>query len=165
MGETRSEPIPERHAIGERLTIDGREYAIVLVQSAEALAAAYGFRIGRDVPVYVLDGVGGSRKGAYVPSRDIVLFFRDTDDATKHHELIHVVEYHQTVRPGLAALYERVCADIDEDSFDGGSASFNFQKDIHEFIADGRSKPALIAALKRAGLYEDFIEETTYLFN
>lgn len=41
---------------------------------------------------------------------------------------------------------------------------YPFKKSIHEFIADGRTKPAFIAALKKEGLYDDFVAVSAYLF-
>jgi hypothetical protein len=39
-----------------------------------------------------------------------------------------------------------------------------FRKNIHEFIADGITKPPLIAALKHEDLYDRFVKESDHLF-
>jgi hypothetical protein len=57
-----------------------------------------------------------------------------------------------------------VKVDITEDSFEGWAVSFNFQKNIHEFIADGYSKEIFINALKKENLYAEFLDKTEYLF-
>jgi hypothetical protein len=42
--------------------------------------------------------------------------------------------------------------------------TFNFKKNIHEFIADGYSKLPFIDALKKEWMYENFMNETKYIF-
>lgn len=121
-------------------------------------------KIERHIPVYDLGGVSAQRRGGYHPEHDCVFVFRNTDTETLRHELTHVVEYHQMKTPELLALHERVRRVLTEDSFEEGTVSFNFMKDIHECIADGCTKPVLIAALKKEGLYDDFLRVTAYLF-
>jgi hypothetical protein len=55
--------------------------------------------------------------------------------------------------------------DINEDSFENWVVSFNFQKNIHEFIADGYSKEVFINALKKENLYAEFLDKTAYIFD
>jgi hypothetical protein len=150
--------------VGENITIGDKKHVIERVSAARDLGAEFGLDISDDVPIYWLSDSGSRRKGAFVPEKNIILFFENTDKETQHHELTHVVEFFQEKRPNLLALYKRVKAAISEDSFEGGFISFNFRKNIHEFIADGRTKSAFIDALKKEGLYDDFVNETTYLF-
>ncbi len=150
--------------VGDSVQIGESAYEITKVTSATDLGGELGIRIARPVPVYYLNGVSAQSRGAYHPERDIVLVFANTDEETLRHELTHVVEYFQEKTSELLDLYERAKRLITEDSFEEGFASFNFIKNIHEFIADGRTKPALIAALKKEGLYENFLDATEYLF-
>lgn len=153
-----------RLGIGDRVEIGGEKYTIDKMTTAEKLGKLFGIDIQREVPVYWFRESSGKQKGAYVPEKDIVLFFANTDVETQQHELTHVVEFHQEKNPRLIALYERVKAIITEDSFVDGFTSFNFKKNIHEFIADGRTKTIFINALKKEGLYDEFLGETEYLF-
>lgn len=149
--------------VGDTVTIGNREHRIERVTLAKDLGKKFDLVVSGDIPIYWLSNVGERRKGAYVPEQNIVLFFDNTDEETQNHELTHAVEYHQKPTPELLALYERVRTTITEDSFEG-FASFNFMKNIHEFIADGRTKGVFIQALKKEGLHDEFVRETAYLF-
>jgi len=151
-------------SVGESIQIDEKTYEITKVISASELGGEYGIHIARSIPVYYVNGISVQSRGAYHPEQNIVLVFTNTDEETLRHELTHVVEYHQEKSPELLEFYERVKQAITEDSFEEEFSSFNFMKNIHEFIADGRTKPALIAALKKDGLYDEFIRVTSYLF-
>lgn len=150
--------------IGDSVQIGEKAYEITKVISASDLGRGLGIHIARSVPVYYLNGTSAQSRGAYHPEQDIVLVFTNTDEETLRHELTHVVEYHQEKSPELLEFYERAKRLVTEDSFEEGFASFNFMKNIHEFIADGRTKPAFIAALKKEGLCDDFVAMTAYLF-
>ncbi|MBU0613884.1 hypothetical protein KJ766_01195 [Patescibacteria group bacterium] len=150
--------------IGDTISIEDREHKIERVSLANELGEKFGLAISRDVPIYWLSNSGGRAKGAYVPSKNIVLFFENTDEETQNHELTHAVEYHQEPTLELLTLYDRVKNLITEDSFEGGFVSLNFKKNIHEFIADGRTKKTFIQALKKEGLYDEFTQATAYLF-
>jgi hypothetical protein len=75
--------------------------------------------------------------------------FDNADEITLKHEIIHSIEYNKPVPNKLQKFYELVKNKVSEKSFDGEIASFNFMKDIHEFIADGYSKQPFINALKK----------------
>jgi hypothetical protein len=75
--------------------------------------------------------------------------FDNADDITLKHEIIHSIEYNKPISHKLQKFYELVKNRISEESFDGKVASFNFMKDIHEFIADGYSRQPFINALKK----------------
>lgn len=151
-----------------KITEEG-EFEIVKVAGSIELGKELGLNITRDVPVYFLKGISPARQGAYHPKADLVLMFENnTEEHTLKHELVHVVEYHQEPTPELLALYERVKTIITEDTFlksnQSGFVSFNFSKNIHEFIADGYTNEIFIVALKKEGLYDDFLKQTEYLF-
>lgn len=92
--------------------------------------------------------------------------FENVDDLTLKHELIHSIEFKQEVTEALYALYEEAKQTINESSFSNsnGFVTFNFTKNIHEFIADGYSKEPFIQAMKNENLYDKFLETTKYLF-
>ena len=75
--------------------------------------------------------------------------FDNADKITLKHEIIHSLEFNKPIPDELNEFYEFVKSRISEDSFDGGMVSFNFNKKIHEFIADGYSKEPFINALKK----------------
>lgn len=151
-------------SVGDRIHIQDRSYTILRVDSAYDVGKKFGLYPSKDIPVYWLDSSGPGARGAYVPSERMVLFFTNTDESTQAHELVHAIEFFQDKSPGLVGVYEEVLLRISEDSFEGGGASFNFRKNIHEFIADGITKPPFIAALRKEGLYDRFIQESAYLF-
>ena len=150
--------------VGETITIGKKEYQIERVSLAKDLGEKFDLVIPDDVIIYWLLNSGVERKGAYIPEKNIILFFENTDEETQHHELTHAVEYHQEATPELLALYDLVKSTITDNSFENDFISFNFMKNIHEFIADGRTKQAFIEALKKEGLYDEFVKQTAYLF-
>jgi hypothetical protein len=66
--------------------------------------------------------------------------FDNADRITLKHEIIHSLEFNKPVPDELYKLYKIVRNNITEESFGGNVVSFNFKKNIHEFIADGYSK-------------------------
>jgi hypothetical protein len=92
------------------------------------------------------------------------MFENNTDETTLEHELVHVVEYKIPATPQLISLWKKAKEVINESSFSGGFFAFNFMRNIHEFIAEGKTRPAFIEALKKEGLYEEFLKETNYIF-
>lgn len=148
---------------GETFVIGDREYTISKVEDGSELGKQFGLNLERNVPVYHLKGLSSNLQGGYHPEADIIVIFENnTDLSTLEHELIHAVELRFEPTPGLLALYERAKHVITEKSFDGDLLSFNFMKNIHEFIADGRTK--LKPVLQKEGLWEDFQTETAYMF-
>lgn len=149
---------------GETIYIEQeKEYVIKKVDSARDVGKQFGLIIKRNVPIYYLDGVS-NRQAAYYPEASIILMFNNSHELSLKHELIHVVENSQEKKPSLVAFYEKVKQIITENSFTGGFVTFNFNKNISEFIADGYSKEPFIEALKKEDLYENFLKETAYLF-
>ena len=116
------------------------------------------------VPIYYLEWSWWSRKWAYVKEKGIIFMFDNADGITLKHEIIHSIEYNKTIPDTLFRFYDLVKIKILEKSFDGEVASFNFMKNIHEFIADGYSKQPFINALKKEWFYEKFLKETEYIF-
>lgn len=150
--------------VGEKFLMNEKEYSVERIEKAGELGLKFGLKIDRDVPVYYLKGTSSKAQGGYQPVADVVVIFENnTDSTTLEHELIHAVEYKIEPTPGLLALWDKAKQVITEQSFDGHFFTFNFKKNIHEFIADGRTK--LAPALKKEGLYEDFQRETAYIFN
>ncbi len=167
-----SEPLPKIITIetlrnlnvGEKFLMNGNEYSVEKIEKAAEVGLQFGLRIDRDVPIYYLKGTSPKAQGGYQLQADVVVLFENnTDLTTLEHELIHVVEYKVEPTPGLLALWDKAKQVITEESFDGDFFTFNFMKNIHEFIADGKTK--LSAALKKEGLYEEFKRETAYIFN
>lgn len=151
--------------IGDKYRIGDKDFIISKVNSAAQLGLQFGLNIKREVPVYYFDEDAPGAQGSYHIPEDAVLIFRNaTDPSTLEHELTHVIEYKQKATPELVALYQRAKELITEASFSGDFYTFNFMKNIHEFIADGRTQSAFIDALKKEGLYEEFTKETSYLF-
>lgn len=140
-----------------------KDFVIKDVVSAVSAGEKLGLKIKRNIPIYYLDGIS-NRQAAYHPETDVVLMFNNSHEVSLKHELIHVVENSQEKTASLVAFYERVKQTITESSFTGGFFTFNFNKNISEFIADGYSKEPFIEALKKEGLYEEFLRETAYLF-
>jgi len=116
------------------------------------------------VPIYYIKWSWWLRKWAYVKEKGIIFMFDNTDEITLKHEIIHSIEYNKPIPDTLFRFYDLVKNKISEESFDGEVASFNFMKNIHEFIADGYSKQPFINALKKEWLYEKFLKETEYIF-
>ncbi|MBX4187222.1 MAG: hypothetical protein KW802_03145 [Candidatus Doudnabacteria bacterium] len=150
---------------GDKVRIGDKEFEIESVETAAELGEKYGLKINRDIPVYHVKGTSPGRQGAYHPETDSVWLFENmTDEDTIKHELVHVVEYNKEKSPELIKFYERAKSKISEDSFESNLVTFNFNKNIHEFIADGHAKKAFIEALKKEGLYEEFLQLTGDLF-
>ncbi len=151
-------------SIGERFIMNNSEYEVDKIDDASEVGANFGLKIERYVPIYYLKGMSSQAQGGYHPKADVVVIFENNTDATTlEHELTHAVEYKFEPTPSLLALYEKAKQTITEESFDGNFFTFNFMKNIHEFIADGRTK--LKPALQKEGLYEDFQKETSYIFD
>ena len=123
-----------------------------------------GLNIKTSVPIYCLEWSWWLRKWAYNREKNIILIFDNTDEITLKHEIIHSIEYNKSIPDELHDFYEIVKNRVSEESFDYGIVSFNFMKNIHEFIADGYSKRPFINALKKEWLYEEFLEKTKYIF-
>lgn len=138
---------------GDTLAIDEKIYSIVEKISSKELAKRNGLTISSNIPVYIVSEFLGARKGGYDTVNNIIILSKDSDKETIHHELIHSVEYNLD-KSELNPLYEKVKNSITEDSFDG-FISWNFRKNISEFVADALSKKAFRNALKKEGLLEE----------
>ena len=139
------------------------EYKVVKKSNSKIEGERLWLQVKNLVPIYYLDGFW-IRKWSYNKKEDYILLFANTDEETLKHEIVHSIEYKQEPSKELEDLYSEVLEKITEDSFDNWTASFNFRKNIHEFIADGYSKKVFIEALKKENLYEEFLEKTAYLF-
>ena len=138
---------------GDTLTIDEKIYSIVEKISSKELAKRNGLTISSNIPVYIVSEFLGARKGGYDTVNNIIILSKDSDKETIHHELIHSVEYNLD-KSELNPLYEKVKDSITEDSFNG-FVSWNFKKNISEFVADALSKKVFRNALKKEGLLEE----------
>lgn len=116
------------------------------------------------IPIYFFEWTWWLRQWCYVKKLNMIFMFDNADDITLKHEIIHSLEINKDIPGELCEFYEKVKSTITEDSFVDSFVSFNFCKDIHEFIADGYSKQPFINALKKENLYDEFIEKTKYIF-
>lgn len=158
--------------VGHPITFRGEsnEYTVEKIEMAQDVGKRFGLNITRQVPVYWLKGFSSGRQGGYHMSTDSVFMFENnTDLHTLEHELVHVVEYNLEKSPELISLYEKAKSIITTEDFLSldfdGYVTWNFTRDIHEFIADGKTNPVFIAVLKKVGLYDEFLKETAYLFD
>jgi hypothetical protein len=165
--------IPEREIfpVGHPITFRGEsnEYTVEKVEMAQDVGKRFGLNITRPVPIYWLKGFSPGRQGGYHMSTDSVFMFENnTDEHTLEHELVHVVEYNLEKSSPLVSLYEKAKSIITEEDFlsldFNGIVTWNFTRDIHEFIADGKTNPVFIAVLKKVNLYDEFLKESAYLF-
>lgn len=150
---------------GDVFHINGVDHVVEKIESGTELAEQFDLRIDRDIPVFHLKGFGRAQ-GGYHPEADIIVMFENnTDPGTLEHELVHAVEYKFDPTPALLELFEKAKELIDEDAIrtENGSVNWNFTKNIHEFIAEGKTK--LVPALKDKELYDDFVRETAYIFS
>ena len=143
--------------------IDEVEYRVIQRSNSKIEGEKFWFKVKNPVPIYYLDWFW-IRKWSYNKKEDYILLFANADEETSKHEIVHSIKYKQEPSKELKDLYSIVLEKITEDSFDNWTASFNFRKNIHEFIADGYSKKVFIEALKKENLYEEFLEKTAYLF-
>ena len=116
------------------------------------------------IPIFFIEWNWWLRKWSFVREKNIIIIFSNADSETLKHEIIHSIEYNKPIPNELENFYELVKLKISEESFDEELVSFNFKKNIHEFIADGYSKQPFINALKKEWLFEKFLEETEYIF-
>jgi hypothetical protein len=164
-----NEDAPERKvlSVGDPVTFTGEkeEYMVEKVEMASEVGKQFGLNITRAIPVYYLKGMRAGSQGAYHPESDsIFMFENNTDEDTLEHELVHAIEWAKEKTPDLLALFEKAKSTISESSFTGEWFDFRFNKNIHEFIAAGKTSKAFIVALQKEGLYDDFIRETRYIF-
>ena len=147
-----------------KLLIDWIDYKIKKVSNSLNEGKKLWINVGTSVPIYYIEWSWWCRKWAYVKEKNIILIFDNADTATLKHEIIHSLEYKKPIQNKLYEFYELVKNKISEKSFDGTTVSFNFKKNIHEFIADGYCKYPFIKALKKEWFYEEFLEKTKYIF-
>lgn len=139
-------------------------YNVKNISCSRDVAKRLWLQITNNVPIYYIEGSWWLRKWAYDSKRNIIFMFDNADEITLKHEIIHSLEFNKTIPNELDEFYELVKIRITEESFDGWAVTFNFRKNIHEFIADGHSKEPFINALKKEWMYEDFINKTKYIF-
>jgi len=148
------------------LDIDWKEFDIIKKTDSKIEWDKLWLIIENPIPIYFLEWVWRN-KWWYHPELKIIILYSNSDEETIKHEIIHSIEFDREKSENLISLYEQVKIVIHEDSFSesNGFVTFNFRKNIHEFIADWYSKVAFINAMKKEWLYEQFIQKTNYLFN
>ncbi len=140
------------------------KYNVKSISGSRDVAKKLWLEIKCNVPIYYIEGSWWLRKWAYDSKRNIIFIFDNADSETLRHEIIHSVEFNKPIPNELYKFYELVKSRISEESFDGNAVSFNFKKNIHEFIADWYSKQLFINALKKEWMYEEFVNKTKYIF-
>ncbi len=112
------------------------------------------------IPVLILDKPIAGGAAHYHPELQVIFAYNDTKPEIMHHEIIHSLEMSKPLKPELLAFYEKIL----ERMPDTTNISPNFRKNIHEFIADAYSKEGLIKTMRQEGLYEEFEELSSYIF-
>ena len=143
--------------------IDWVDYKILRKSNSKTEGEQLWLNIKNSVPIYYLEWFW-VRKWSYHIKEDYILMFSNADEETLKHEIIHSIEYKQNPTPELEDFFIKVKNTISEDSFENWAVSFNFAKNIHEFLADWYSKTIFINALKKENLYDEFLEKTKYIF-
>jgi hypothetical protein len=144
---------------GERLSL-----TILKVGSSLQEADRLGIAVPSDIPIYYLDKDLPFMDAGIGHGGDHIVMFPISDDYDLRHELIHSVELSHTPTQELLDLYEKVKQVVQEGSFcEADGETYNFLKDIHEFIVDGYNHAWFISALKREGLYDQFLRATEYM--
>lgn len=144
--------------------IDWTEYKVKMTSDSVKEGKKFWLNIKNPVTIYYLEWSGWLRQWAYFRGKNIIFMFDNADEITLKHEIIHSLEFNKAVPDELNEFYELVKNRVSEESFDGRAVTFNFRKNIHEFIADGYSKLPFINALKKEWLHGDFLKKTKYIF-
>ena len=145
--------------------IDWVEYKTKSISNSIEEGKKLWLNIKIPVTIYFLDWHWWLRQWAYHTDKNVIFMFDNAGEITLKHEIIHSLELNKPIPDELNEFYESAKNIISEKSFDGSMVSFNFKKNIHEFIADGYSKWPFIDALKKEWLYDEFIEKTKYIFD
>ena len=140
------------------------KYNVKDIWDSRDVAKELWLKIKNNVPIYYIKGSWCHRKWAFDSKRNIIFIFDNADEITLKHEIIHSIEFNKPIHNELDEFYELVKTKVNEESFDGWAVTFNFKKNIHEFIADGYSKLPFINALKKELMYDDFLNKTKYIF-
>ena len=143
---------------------DWIRYNVKSISGSRDVAKELWLQIKNNVPIYYIEGSWWLRKWAYDSKRNIIFIFDNADEITLKHEIIHSLEFNKAIPDELNKFYELVKNMVTEKSFDGWTVTFNFRKNIHEFIADGYSKLPFINALKKEWMHEEFVNKTKYIF-
>lgn len=162
-GQNKSEKNLTSEDILSAFMIDWVDYKILRKSNSKTEGEKLWLNIKDSVPVYYLEWFW-VRKWSYHIKEDYILMFSNADEETLKHEIIHSIEYKQNPTPELEDFFIKVKNTISEDSFENWAVSFNFAKNIHEFLADWYSKTIFINALKKENLYDEFLEKTKYIF-
>lgn len=147
------------------IKIDDKNFMILRKSDSKTEGERLDIKIVDNIPILFLKW-RSQNLWWYHPTLNIIIMYENSDDETLRHELIHSIEFKKEKTEELCSFYEKVKESINEDSFSdsNGFVTFNFTKNIHEFIADWYSKEPFIMAMKKEKLYDKFLEETKYLF-
>lgn len=149
----------------DTIQIGDKILTISEVTNSRDLAEKYNISTLRNVPVIFVNESIGNRLGGYDKSKDVIILPKSADAKVVKHEIIHSEEYLRD-NSDLVDLYNKVKSIITEDSFEDSVVSFNFNKDIHEFIADAKSSDIFRKALKKEGLLQEVDQIlNTFLLN
>ena len=147
------------------IKIDDKEFPILKKSDSKTEGTRMGIKVKNSIPIFFLKG-SWKNKWWYHPDINLIFVFENTWDDNLKHELIHSIEFKKEKTKELCSFYEKVKKSINEDSFSesNGFTTFNFTKNIHEFISDWYSKDPFIIAMKKEKLYDEFLQKTKYLF-
>ena len=156
---------------GEIIPINKREEAVVFLENSQFLnVLKIDPSVLRDVPVLFVDQRFKTSRGGYSPDHHIILMPVNTghnsveEKRIIEHEIMHAllvrfINSHDISKIDFQEMYDHLKEVVTEDDMTlNGLTSFNFIKNIHEFIADAITLPNMIQALKNHGLYEKVLE-------
>lgn len=139
------------------------EHEIVNVLDSSKVASIIGlnYKIKNPTPVLILDKKRIKGAASYSLESKVIFAYDNTSPEAMHHEIIHSLEMPKSIPQPLQSFYKKVLDEIPDNS----NLNPNFRKDIHEFIADAYSQPGFIQNLKNRGLYQEFEQLTSYIFD
>ncbi len=147
-----------------RFLIDWMEHKVDWISDSVKEGKRLWIKVKNSVPIYWIEWNWWYRKWSYDIRRNVIYIFDNADDETLKHEIIHSIEFNKIISWELNKFYDIVKQKVTEESFDAGVVSFNFKKNIHEFIADWYSKKIFENALKKEWIYDEFLVKTAYIF-
>ena len=160
---------PSWMKVGDNIEFQGdsedatQSIEIIGVCNARVLARGYGLNLTRDIPVYQLKRNPHNARGSYSFENDFILFYPNTNEKVRKHEIVHAIEMSQVVSSELEDFFRRVIDLFPEGIEFNGAGIFNFKKNVHELVADGYTEQSVIQAFKEKDIYTEFLSTTKYL--
>ena len=155
---------------GEIVPINRREKAASFLENTQFLnVLEIDPIVLENVPVLFVDQRFKTSRGGYSPDHHIILMPLNTDhnpvkeQQIIEHEIMHAllvrfINSHDISKLEFQEMYNYLKESVTEDDVTlDGLTSFNFIKNVHEFIADAITLPNMIQALKNHGLYEEVL--------